>query len=727
MKATALLSASLFLLACGDVSSSDPPDAASFPDAGANPAADAGGTEPDAADPPMTDAAVPPTPDASVPPPDGPTNETDPPTASVRFPPPQSVIETDTITISGTASDASQITSVVVDGVPAMSTDGYATWRATVPLVPGHNTVAIATTDQYGNTNASAASVVVRRSDAMMSSPFAIERDPVSGDLYVADYFRREVVRVDATSGEREVVTAICNAQSMSWDAAGARLLVVEACSDKIRFIDPSDGSDTLISSNSVGTGPALTYPRGAAVNGNTVLVVDSDLDALVAIDTTTLVRTVISSPSVGTGPNLVSPISVRLANATTVYVSDISADALFRIDLSTGNRVVVSSNSGVGGGAWMTSPLDFVLDPANNRALVTDGNSAAVIAVDLTSGFRTVISGDGGGSGVEFRHPRGIELNASGSTAYVCDSGLDAVFSINLATGARVLLSESFAGTGPQALSLRDLLWDSTSGDSVLALDTRVLFRVDAMTGERTKVSTWSSGVPNIGSGPTFNTPVAMAMDAANNRVIVIDRGSEEIYAISLANGDRSVISPDTNGDIGFVSQAVVNPTTNTLLYLDRDNDSLMAVSLANGVRTVVSGGATGTGPALTNQYGVVLDSANNRVIVVDDSRILGIDLTSGARTEISGDGEPGPPLLGSTRMAKIGATVYVRNYQNKYLAVDLATGNRTEVSGSKFSEGELGGLVPTPDGLLINVDIQRLSVNVVDPLYGDRIVLSK
>jgi hypothetical protein len=57
------------------------------------------------------------------------------------------VASIDPTTVTGTASDPAGIASIVVNGVAATSSDGFATWRASVPLGPGHNAVSLTATD----------------------------------------------------------------------------------------------------------------------------------------------------------------------------------------------------------------------------------------------------------------------------------------------------------------------------------------------------------------------------------------------------------------------------------------------------------------------------------------------------------------------------------------------------------------------------------------------------
>jgi len=80
------------------------------------------------------------------------------------------------------------------------------------------------------------------------------------------------------------------------------------------------------------------------------------------------------------------------------VLVADEILDALIAVDLSTGNRTVLSddndtnnSNIAVGRGPSFIAPSGLVLDSANNRVFVGDANS--VIVVDMPTGDRAISS----------------------------------------------------------------------------------------------------------------------------------------------------------------------------------------------------------------------------------------------------------------------------------------------------------------------------------------------
>lgn len=113
----------------------------------------------------------------------------------------------------------------------------------------------------------------------------------------------------------------------------------------------------------------------------------------------------------------------------------------------STGDRRMFSSYTGEAGtGTPFRAPHALVLDRSNRRALVTDGLTG-LVAVDLASGNRTLISGthpDSGlrGEGTPNFDPATIDLDATASVAYVVDWEHDALLVVDLVSGDRAIVA---------------------------------------------------------------------------------------------------------------------------------------------------------------------------------------------------------------------------------------------------------------------------------------------
>lgn len=149
--------------------------------------------------------------------------------------------------------------------------------------------------------------------------------------------------------------------------------------SDGIVSVDLTTGNRTLISGFSfvpnltAGSGPAWTAPSDVTVDPAGQLLVTSSLTAgVMRIDPVTGARTLVTSNSVGTGPQFPARQQngqdYRLAAAAdgTILLNEWDAGAVWGVDPMTGNRTVISDathgagplfRSGAGGGGIAVVP----------------------------------------------------------------------------------------------------------------------------------------------------------------------------------------------------------------------------------------------------------------------------------------------------------------------------------------------------------------------------------
>jgi DNA-binding beta-propeller fold protein YncE len=121
--------------------------------------------------------------------------------------------------------------------------------------------------------------------------------------------------------------------------------------------------------------------------------------------------------------------------------VTDNGLDALVAVDLTTGARTIVSNSSTPDAVNAFNNPYGVVLDSANNRALVTDYRLGALVAVDLTTGARTIVSNSSTPDAVNaFSNPYGVVLDRANNRALVIDH--QALVAVDLVNGQRVFFS---------------------------------------------------------------------------------------------------------------------------------------------------------------------------------------------------------------------------------------------------------------------------------------------
>jgi sugar lactone lactonase YvrE len=374
-----------------------------------------------------------------------------PPQVTVHFPPATSLTEAALITVTGRASDLQGVKVVRVNGVTAGSTDGFLTWRATVPLVDDLiNVIRVESEDQTGNLDATAATIQVQESaTAVFGSGPSIDR-PSCGAL----------------------------------DPAGGRVLVVEEAGQRLLAVDRATGDRSIVSDATVGSGPALQGRLCVRGDGTRALVLDEGRRALLAIDLLTGDRTVLSDDTTGGGTFFITPHALAVDTANDrVLVADTGLGLLCAVDLTSGDRSFVAGP--------FTSPVGVALDLVDDRAYVTDDVEDALFEVDLATGATTVISQLGTGSGTPFLEPDGVAVDRLRNRVLVADRGRDGLLAVDRASGDRHFLSGGGLGRGTALADPADVVLDPTTNTLVVvdaALD--VVFAVELLGGDRVVVS---------------------------------------------------------------------------------------------------------------------------------------------------------------------------------------------------------------------------------------------
>ncbi|MEM9491239.1 MAG: YncE family protein, partial [Myxococcota bacterium] len=354
----------------------------------------------------------------------------------------------------------------------------------------------------------------------------AVAVDPASNRAYLPDFFSQQLVAVDLSTGDRMNVAAIpAQPRSIILDAAGERVLIGSSADGSVTAVDLTSGAATVLSSPDVGSGPLLDMPIGLTLDapGDRVYVIDNDTDQVLAIDLASGDRTVVSDAITGSGIARRDGEAIALdATRSRLLIGDSGVDGVLGIDLDDGDRALVVGAL-KGAGAELTSPFsrkDIAWDGLYQRALVLDGN--AVVAIELASGDRQVLSDAETGTGPALSSTNAIAVDTANGRALVISDDEDLI-AIDLITGERSLL----ATIGAPAVLGTDLTIDALNGR---ALFTRIDFlasksgegavgAVDLASGA---VSILSSD--SVGSGPGLRATNTVAYDPSIDRVLVGD-----------------------------------------------------------------------------------------------------------------------------------------------------------------------------------------------------------
>lgn len=374
-----------------------------------------------------------------------------------------------------------------------------------------------------------------------------------------------------------------------------------------------------------VGKGPIIQEYNDiefAPDNNDLVYVLPYYINRIFSVDLRSGDRVALDE-SLGDGPELLNPANLAiLPNAVagqrpTLLVLDSS---VYRIDLaaqvSPADRVTVSGfdadnpNQPKGSGTALIFPSTIVADGTNNRLLVTDGGLKAVVEVDATTGDRKIVSAQGVGAGPEITSSTAIALDQTNNRVFV--GSYDTVLAVDLQTGDRTVISDADTGTGPKLSGVLDLQFDAVNNrllatkDFLSVTSPAGLMAINMQTGERTVIAD-----DTVGSGVKLQGPVSVSLDLQRNRALIVDAEYKAVFAVNLANGDRTVLSIsdagadqlfDTDDDYivgggtpfnlnGELSHAVFDADSQTLYITDAAAGSVIAVDTVTGDRVLASG----------------------------------------------------------------------------------------------------------------------------------------
>jgi hypothetical protein len=378
------------------------------------------------------------------------------------------------------------------------------------------------------------------------------------------------------------------------------------------------------------------------------------------------------------------------------------------------------------------------------------------LVAVSLTNGNRSYLTGSGVGSGVSMISQTGVALSPSGRIFTGQQGG--EVLEVNPTTLARSLFVGGPLGAGLRISNGRALALESA--ESLLYLDRarESVMRVDLLTGNRSVVS---SVLASVGAGPDLRYAADMVLDrrapSPGSRVFVtVGTPTDTLYSVDLATGDRSAVASLNLADPYFdeAGSMALDVNGNRMLFVDSigmnaNANSLFAVDLATGLRTTISDNISfGTGPGFGRPMDLVLEPAGNstRAIVsnmgfgTNGPNYLSVDLATGNRTIFAPASGPSVGLP-----ANVPTWLHLDAANNRLLAINsdpeslffmpLVTPLRTLVSGVDERNGDLRGTGMKPFGTAIEYDAANGiaytfglegSLVAIDIASGDRVQVS-
>lgn len=383
------------------------------------------------------------------------------------------------------------------------------------------------------------------------------------GDLVVADphYFASGsggLIGVDPADGSRTLLSGNANPPGdpefvepvMPAFEASGQILVSDYTGGALLRVDPATGARSVVTSATVGSGPAAGSIGIVAIepDGNVLVTSDdfeTDTSSVLRVDPVTGDRTAVSSDSVGTGPALETLRGLVLAPDGTIYALNsgfIGDDAqLIRIDPATGDRAIISSDT-VGTGPWATLGTALAREPDGNL-LVSDADAPALLRVNPATGVRTTVSSDSVGSGPTIVTIGGLLVDVDGS----------------------ILMTD--AGDTP------------AGGDP----DGRVL-RVDPASGDRTTVTSNSApaGDPELAFPYGLAIVPSPAVPPPSYADVVLADGPVGYWRFGEPSGTTAIDSSPNGNDGAYLNGPILGVPgaligdSDTAVHLDGVNDTV-------------------------------------------------------------------------------------------------------------------------------------------------------
>lgn len=186
--------------------------------------------------------------------------------------------------------------------------------------------------------------------------------------------------------------------------------------------------------------------------------------------------------------------------------------------------------------------------------------------------------------------------------------------------------------------------------------------------------------------------------VNSAGTHALFVDFRNDALFVADLSNGDVSIVSNSSTGsgpNLGAHPHSVVWVDTDRAVLVDGEREALLFVDLANGNRTLLSDKNTGDGPMYNDITDIALDSANSRLLVLDDrpyprpDALLAIDLNTGDRIAVTDeDVGDGPDIVsGTSIMLEVGRALVADT--TALMAVDPNDGTRTILASRASGKG--------------------------------------
>ena len=478
----------------------------------------------------------------------------------------------------------------------------------------------------------------------------AIAMDAANNRALILDSGQNAIIAMDLDTGLRSIMAPSINPAGLNYfgqidiaiDSSNSRALVIDAELHAIVAFDLSTGDRSVFLD--MDPDDVLWYGRIAVDSmNNRALVTDSNFHPkVIAVNLDTGARTILSDNTPPDANNtLYEPRGIAIDNAgNRALITDTGSNSIIAVDLDTGARTIFKEERIPDNINPFVHPAGVTMDGANNRALVVDGGRNEIIAVDLKTGARTILSGNTTPNDFypfsKLDPSAGIAIDNTRNRALIPDLGRGAVIAVDLTTGARSIFLNSLTTDPSDPVWFSGIAIDSVNNQALITDNwNNAVFAVDLDSGNHTILSDKTT----LNAGDPFSAiGIGIAVDEVKNRALVVDTMRNAIVTVDLDTGKRDILMEDEN--LNMHAGITVDSANNRALVVNGPR-SILAVDLATGDCSIVSDytSQNAVNP-IHGAHAIALDTINNRILVTDYTVIgalFAVDPKSGDRVILS------------------------------------------------------------------------------------------
>ena len=385
----------------------------------------------------------------------------------------------------------------------------------------------------------------------------------------------------------------------------------------------------------------------------------------------------VVQADGIGTAASVPFPQYMAFTpDYTGIYISEASnADQIRLLNLTTNEVIsiagtwnVQATGNGIGTNAAMNNPAGVALDAPNNILYVVEKDANLVRSINLTDSTLQWIVGDpssgpgaqdGVGTNALFRSPTGLAIDQPNQFLYVTDTGNNAIRAVNISSQNVTTVAGQLGMPGwresygigqpgkfwsPVGISysnlnmyVSDIYWNNI----------RVVYLFSPGLIGSSQNILGGNGPPNTsidgsGTGVTFNNPMDLEYDSANNALYVSQIGTNQnvirrinlnsmwnanVYTLIGNNITQSIDGIGTQVSFNNPIGIVYNPLANYLYVADSAGNKIRRIDLT----------ATLSTPSVSASASVSTSVSTSTAPSVSLSSTISMTSSSSATTSLS------------------------------------------------------------------------------------------